>query len=119
MTMDFQLSEEQQQLKDSTRRFAREQLPEIAEEIERTGKPVDSKLLRQFADLGFLGVNIPEEFGGMGLGNLEALIVLRSGAHGLSEFVPGLAELDCSDFPPAADLQAEILRAVEDAVHER
>ena len=81
MSMDFQLTEEQQQLKDSTRRFAREQLPEIAEEIERTGKPVDSKLLRQFADLGFLGVNIPEEFGGMGLGNLEALIVLGGPLH--------------------------------------
>ncbi len=81
MTMNFQLTEEQQQLRDSTRRFAREQLPEVAEQIERTGKPVDSKLLRQFADLGFLGVNIPERFGGMGLGNLEALIVLEQFAE--------------------------------------
>ena len=79
--MDFQLTEEQQQLRDSTRRYAREQLPEIAAEIERTGEPVDSKLLRQFADLGFLGINIPERFGGIGLGILEALIVLEQFAQ--------------------------------------
>lgn len=43
---------------------------------------------------------------------------LRSGVRGLSEFAPGLAELDCSDFPPAAELQAEILRAVQATVDE-
>jgi len=40
---------------------------------------------------------------------------LRAGARGLGEFEPGLAQLDCSEFPPAAELQGEILRAVQDS----
>jgi butyryl-CoA dehydrogenase len=79
--MDFRLTEEQGQLQETARRYAREQLPEIAEEIERTGAPPDRALLRQYAEMGFLGINVPERFGGLGLGNLEALIVLEQFAR--------------------------------------
>ena len=79
--MDFQLTEQQVQLRETARRFSREQLPEVAEEIERTGTPPKRALLRQYADLGFLGINVPERFGGLGLGNLEALIVLEQFAQ--------------------------------------
>jgi alkylation response protein AidB-like acyl-CoA dehydrogenase len=75
--MDFQLTEEQEQLRESTRRFSREQLPDIADEIERTGMPPDRALLKKYAEMGYLGINVPERFGGLGLGNLEALIVLE------------------------------------------
>ena len=75
--MDFQLSEEQKELKESVRRYARERLLPIAEEIEKSGDPPSRELVREFADMGYLGVNIPEEFGGLGLGNLEALIVVE------------------------------------------
>ena len=37
---------------------------------------------------------------------------LRAGAAGLGEFVPGIAELDCSEFPAAGELRAEILAAI-------
>ena len=79
--MDFQLTEEQEQLSETARRYAREQLPEIAEEIERTGVPPSKALLKQYAEMGFLGINVPERFGGLGLGNLEALIVLEQFAQ--------------------------------------
>ena len=79
--MDFQLTEEQEQLSETARRYAREQLPEIAEEIERTGVPPNKALLKQYAEMGFLGINVPERFGGLGLGNLEALIVLEQFAQ--------------------------------------
>ncbi|MEM8817176.1 MAG: acyl-CoA dehydrogenase family protein [Pseudomonadota bacterium] len=75
--MDFQLTPEQLELKDTVRRYAREKLPPIAEHIETSGEPPSHELIREFADMGFLGVNIPEEFGGLGLGNLEALIVIE------------------------------------------
>jgi butyryl-CoA dehydrogenase len=75
--MDFQLTEEQEQLRESTRRYSREQLPDIAKEIERTSMPPDRSLLKQYAEMGFLGINVPERFGGLGLGNLDALIVLE------------------------------------------
>ncbi len=75
--MDFQLTPEQLELRDSVRRYARDKLPAIAENIEKTGEPPSQELIREFAGMGFLGVNIPEEFGGLGLGNLEALIVVE------------------------------------------
>ena len=75
--MDFQLSEEQKELKESVRRYARERLLSIAEEIEQSGEPPSRELVREFAGMGYLGVNIPEQLGGLGLGNLEALIVVE------------------------------------------
>ena len=79
--MDFRLSEQQEQLGETARRYAREQLPAIAEEIERNGNPPGRDLLKQYAEMGFLGINVPERFGGLGLGNLEALIVLEQFAQ--------------------------------------
>jgi butyryl-CoA dehydrogenase len=79
--MDFQLNEQQQQLRETARRYSREQMPDIAEEIERTGVPPGKTLLRKYAEMGFLGINIPERFGGLGLGNLDALIVLEQFAQ--------------------------------------
>lgn len=75
--MDFQLTPEQLELRETVRRYAREKLPPIAEHIEKTGEPPSHELIREFAEMGFLGVNIPEEYGGLGLGNLEALIVVE------------------------------------------
>jgi alkylation response protein AidB-like acyl-CoA dehydrogenase len=75
--MDFQLSEEQKELKESVRRYAQERLIPIAEEIEQSGEPPSRDLVREFAQMGYLGINIPEELGGQGFSNLDALIVVE------------------------------------------
>ncbi len=75
--MNFQLSEEQKELRDSVRRYAQERLTPIAEEIEQSGEPPSHELIKEFADMGYLGVSIPEDLGGQGMGNLEALIVIE------------------------------------------
>lgn len=75
--MDFTLSEEQHALQAAAREYAQGRLPPIAREIEETGEPPSHALIAEFASHGFLGINIPEPLGGMGLGNLEALIVLE------------------------------------------
>lgn len=75
--MEFQLSEDQLALQDSVRRFASENLISIAERIEKTGAPPDVELLRTYAELGFLGVNLPEKYGGLGLSGLDAMILLE------------------------------------------
>lgn len=79
--MDFRLSDEQRELVETARRFTRAELPAIAEEIEQTGVPPSRALIRQYAELGFLGINIPQRLGGLGLGNLEALLVLEEFAQ--------------------------------------
>jgi len=75
--MDFQLSEEQQELRESVRRYVAERLQPIAQEIEASGEPPSRELVSEFAEMGYLGINIPESLGGQGLGNLDALIVLE------------------------------------------
>ena len=75
--MDFQLSDEQKELRDSVRRYTRERLLPLAEEIEQTGQPPSRELIREFSEMGYLGINVPEALGGQGLGNLEALLVIE------------------------------------------
>jgi len=79
--MDFQLTEEQEQLREAARRYARDKLPAIATELEEKNEAPSRELLREFAAMGFLGINVPEHLGGLGLGNLEALIVLEEFAQ--------------------------------------
>src|SRR3546814_10361562 len=75
--MDFRLTPDQEELRSAARDFARAELPAIAAELERENKPPSHELVRRYAEMGFLGINIPAELGGLGLGNLEALIVLE------------------------------------------
>jgi butyryl-CoA dehydrogenase len=79
--MEFQLTEEQEQLREAARRYVRDKLPPVAEELEKTNQALPRELLRDFARMGFLGINVPEQLGGLGLGNLEALIVLEEFAQ--------------------------------------
>ena len=75
--MDFRLNDEQKALQETARRYARERLPALAKQIETTGEPPSHALIKEYAEQGFLGINVPEAHGGLGLGNLEALIVLE------------------------------------------
>ncbi len=75
--MDFALTSEQAALQTAAREYAQKRLPPIAKDIELTGEPPSHALIAEFARHGFLGINIPEALGGLGLGNLEALIVLE------------------------------------------
>jgi alkylation response protein AidB-like acyl-CoA dehydrogenase len=75
--VDFRLTEEQQSLQTTARRFAVEQMTPVARELERTATPVPHEWLRRYAEMGFLGINVAAEYGGMGLGNLEALLVIE------------------------------------------
>jgi len=75
--MDFQLTEEQRSLQETARRYAQSRLPEIARHCEETNHAPDKELVKEFAEMGFLGINVPEQYGGLGLGNLEALLVLE------------------------------------------
>lgn len=75
--MDFTLTEEQKALQASVRSFASKELPELARHIEETGEPVSRELRQRYGALGYLGVNLPTEFGGGGLSHLDAVLVLE------------------------------------------
>jgi alkylation response protein AidB-like acyl-CoA dehydrogenase len=75
--MDFSLTEEQQSLKESARSFAHRELAPLAAKLESENSALPHATVKRMAEMGFLGINIPEELGGMGLSNLDALIVLE------------------------------------------
>ena len=64
--MDFQFTEEQLMIRDTAKEFAEEQIMPREMEIEEKGEyPRD--LIMKMAELGFLGMIIPEEYGGSGM----------------------------------------------------
>ena len=75
--MNFALSPDQEELRSAAREFARAELPAIAAELERDNKPPSHDLIRRYAEMGFLGINVSSDLGGLGLGNIEALVVLE------------------------------------------
>ena len=75
--MNFTLSEEQQALQNSVRKFAQTELPEIAKQIEETGRPPNIEIRKRFGELGYLGVNLSADYGGSGGTHLDAVIVLE------------------------------------------
>jgi short-chain 2-methylacyl-CoA dehydrogenase len=63
--MDLDLTPEQELIRDTVRTFARERVAPVAEELDRESRfPVE--LVREMADLGLMGIPLPEEHGGAG-----------------------------------------------------
>lgn len=77
--MTFTLNEEQQLLKDSARAFCSEQAPVSRLRKQRDAKQNgrDPALWAEMAAMGWAGVIVPEEFGGVGLGYVGLGVVLE------------------------------------------
>jgi len=75
--MDFTISDEQRELKETARRFAHQEMAAVAKKIEAEDEPLSRDWLERYAEMGFLGINVSATYGGLGLGNLDALLVLE------------------------------------------
>jgi len=74
--MDFDLSKPQKLLKDSARDFlTRECKLDRVRELMETGTAHDDRLWQSIADQGWMGLIVPEEHGGLGLGLVELAVV--------------------------------------------
>jgi len=96
--MDFDFSDEQRMMAEQVQQLAKSFDLEYWREHDTTGEyPMD--FFKAFADAGWLGIAIPEEYGGAGLGMFEACILLNeicaSGAG-----TSGAAPIHFSIFPP-------------------
>jgi butyryl-CoA dehydrogenase len=79
--MDFELDEEHRLLQQSVRKFVASEITPRAHEIDVTGEfPWDA--LHAMAPLGFLGLNVPEKYGGAGSDQLGAAILLEEIGRG-------------------------------------
>ncbi|MFC0279072.1 isovaleryl-CoA dehydrogenase [Falsigemmobacter intermedius] len=72
--MSFALDEDTHAIRDVTHRWAQERLKPLAAEIDRSNH-FPTHLWREMGDLGLLGLTVPEEYGGAGLGYLAHAIV--------------------------------------------
>jgi alkylation response protein AidB-like acyl-CoA dehydrogenase len=71
-----QLSEEERLFQSTVRRFAREQIAPHVREMDEAGV-FRKDIIRQFFELGLMGIEIPEEFGGQGGSFFQAVMAVE------------------------------------------
>jgi isovaleryl-CoA dehydrogenase len=75
-TLDFDLGETAEMLRDSVSSFVADELAPRAAEIDRTDQfPMD--MWKKFGDMGLLGITVEEDYGGAGMGYLEHAIAME------------------------------------------
>ena len=81
MSSQFQLTEDQVAIQDMARRFTADRITPFAAEWDETAHyPVD--VWKAAGELGFGAIYVPEESGGIGLGRLEAALIMEAMAYG-------------------------------------
>ena len=74
--MDFDLTEEQRLVRDAARDFAAREIAPKASEIDKSGR-WPAEIVAKMGELGFLGMAVPEEYGGAGMDNLSYALVME------------------------------------------
>jgi alkylation response protein AidB-like acyl-CoA dehydrogenase len=83
--MNFDFSDDQKQLRDQARKFLSEKCAPKAVRVVLDGmEPYDRELWKGLAEMGFLGVAIPEQFGGAGAGHLELCVIAEEMGRALA-----------------------------------
>ncbi len=81
MTTQFDLTDEQREIQDLARKFTADAItPHAAEWDEAHFFPRDT--IKAAAELGFAAIYVSEEMGGIGLGRLEAALIMEAMAYG-------------------------------------
>jgi short/branched chain acyl-CoA dehydrogenase len=74
--MNFDLSPEHELIRETVREFARERVAPVAEELDREHR-FPYELVKELAELGLMGIPIPEEYGGGGGDTLSYAIAIE------------------------------------------
>ena len=74
--MDFDLSDEHDLLRKTVREFAEERIAPVAEELDREHR-FPYEIVSELAELGLMGIPIPEEHGGAGGDTLSYAIAIE------------------------------------------
>jgi alkylation response protein AidB-like acyl-CoA dehydrogenase len=83
--MNFDFSDDQKQLRDEARKYlAEKSSPKAVRAVLDGNAAYDKELWKGLAEMGFLGVAIPEEFGGAGAGHLELCVIAEEMGRALA-----------------------------------
>ena len=80
--MDFEFSEDHRMLRDMVRDFAQSEVAPGAAERDKTHQ-IEPALIKQMAELGLLGVCIPDAYGGAGMDCVASTIVVEEVSRGV------------------------------------
>lgn len=72
--MNFELNEEQRMIQNAAREFAEKEIKPVAKEYDEKGE-YPFEIFKKAAKLGFVGIDMPEEYGGGGMGLLSSTLV--------------------------------------------
>ncbi len=76
--MDFEFTDEQNMLRDTFKKFcAKEITPEYCRWLDENCKWLPQEMIQKIADLGYLGILVPEEYGGLGLGYMDLAVAME------------------------------------------
>jgi alkylation response protein AidB-like acyl-CoA dehydrogenase len=78
--VDFSLTEEQRAVRKTAREFAANEVDPVARDHEESGEWPE-EVWQKAVDAGLIGVSIPEEYGGAGMGQMEATIFAEEIAY--------------------------------------
>jgi alkylation response protein AidB-like acyl-CoA dehydrogenase len=113
--MNFDLSEEQEMLRDSAARFVREEYGfEHRRRLAASAEGFSRECWRQYADLGWLALNLSDDVGGLGCSFVETLVLAEQFGRGIvlepfvttSVLCAGLVDLSGSEWHRQALLPA-------------
>jgi (2S)-methylsuccinyl-CoA dehydrogenase len=71
---DYPLDEMHEQVREQVRDFAANEIMPHAEHIHRSDELVPEEFITNMAELGFFGLSVPEEYGGVEMGNLAMIL---------------------------------------------
>jgi alkylation response protein AidB-like acyl-CoA dehydrogenase len=83
----FPLSDEHKMIQDAARNFAQNEIAPIAAEFDESGE-FPHATIKKMGEMGFMGIEIPEEYGGAGMDTLAYVLALEEickadAAHGV------------------------------------
>jgi len=76
ITLQFNLTEEQQMIQQTARDFADNEIAPVADQHNREGR-FPAEIVKKLAGLGFMGMLVPEKYGGTALGNFCLVLALE------------------------------------------
>jgi alkylation response protein AidB-like acyl-CoA dehydrogenase len=73
--MDLELNQEQRMIRDMARDFSQKEIAPIAAEIDEAAR-FPAETVKKMGELGFMGIEIPEEYGGTGLDTVSYVLAM-------------------------------------------